>query len=94
MKKGAGMEVVRKGTKQGDTYHLLAYDQGPKKLFGSFLITMDDKSDRFPVFQHPGTEFIHMLKGFIEYRHRQQTYILNLGDTLTSRPTSGTVPKG
>lgn len=27
IKKGAGMEVVRRGTKSGHTYHLLAYDQ-------------------------------------------------------------------
>jgi transcriptional regulator with XRE-family HTH domain len=91
VKKGAGMEVVRKGTKQGHTYHLLAYDQGPRKLFEPFLITMDDESERFPVFQHPGTEFIHMLKGVIEYRHGQQTYILHPGDTLTFQ---GDIPHG
>ena len=28
VKKGQGMEVVRRGTKSGHTYHLLAYDQG------------------------------------------------------------------
>lgn len=83
VKKGEGMEVVRKGTKRGHTYHLLAYDQGPKKLFEPFLITMDDESEIFPVFEHQGTEFIHMLKGVIEYRHGQQTYILHPGDTLT-----------
>ncbi|TKC79250.1 helix-turn-helix transcriptional regulator [Trinickia terrae] len=91
VKKGAGMEVVRKGTQRGHTYHLLAYDQGPRKLFEPFLITMDDESERFPVFQHSGTEFIHMLKGVIEYRHGQQTYILHPGDTLTFR---GDVPHG
>lgn len=83
VKKGEGMEVVRKGTKRGHTYHLLAYDQGPKKLFEPFLITMDDESETFPVFEHQGTEFIHMLKGVIEYRHGQQTYILHPGDTIT-----------
>ncbi|TCK84086.1 XRE family transcriptional regulator [Paraburkholderia sp. BL9I2N2] len=83
VKKDEGMEVVRKGTKRGHTYHLLAYDQGPKKLFEPFLITMDDESETFPVFEHQGTEFIHMLKGVIEYRHGQQTYILHPGDTLT-----------
>ena len=62
--------------------HLLAYDQGPHKLFEPFLITMEDEAERFPVFQHPGTEFIHMLKGVIEYRHGQHTYILHPGDTL------------
>ncbi|CAD6561600.1 HTH-type transcriptional regulator SutR [Paraburkholderia kirstenboschensis] len=83
VKRGEGMEVVRTGTKRGHTYHLLAYDQGPKKLFEPFLITMDDESETFPVFEHQGTEFIHMLKGVIEYRHGQQTYILHPGDTLT-----------
>lgn len=83
VKKGQGMEVVRKGTKRGHTYHLLAYDQGPKKLFEPFLITMDDESEIFPVFEHQGTEFIHMLKGVIEYRHGRQTYILHPGDTIT-----------
>jgi transcriptional regulator with XRE-family HTH domain len=83
VKKGAGMEVVRKGTKSGHTYHLLAYDQGPHKVFEPFLITIDDATERFPVFEHPGTEFIHMLKGVLEYRHGQQTYLLHPGDTLT-----------
>lgn len=83
VKKGAGMEVVRKGTRRGHTYHLLAYDQGPRKAFEPFLITMDDEAERFPMFEHPGTEFIHMLKGVIEYRHGQQTYVLHPGDTLT-----------
>jgi len=91
VKKGAGMEVVRKGTKRGHTYHLLAYDQGPKKIFEPFLITMDDEAERFPIFEHPGTEFIHMLKGVIEYRHGQQTYVLHPGDTLTFQ---GDVPHG
>lgn len=91
VKKGAGMEVVRKGTKSGHTYHLLAYDQGPRKTFEPFLITMEDQAERFPVFEHPGTEFIHMLKGVIEYRHGQQTYVLHPGDTLTFR---GDVPHG
>lgn len=85
VKKGAGMEVVRKGTKSGHTYHLLAYDQGPRKLFEPFLITIENQAERFPVFEHPGIEFIHMLRGVIEYRHGQQTYILHPGDTLSFR---------
>ena len=83
VRKGTGMEVVRKGTKRGHTYHLLAYDQGPRKAFEPFLITMDDEAERFPTFEHPGTEFIHMLRGVLEYRHGQQTYVLHPGDTLT-----------
>ncbi|MBD2035493.1 helix-turn-helix transcriptional regulator [Leptolyngbya sp. FACHB-321] len=91
VKRDEGMEVVRRGTKRGHTYHLLAYDQGPTKLFEPFLITMDDASEVFPTFEHPGTEFIYMLEGAIEYRHGQSTYRLNPGDSLTFR---GDIPHG
>lgn len=91
VKDGEGMEVVRRGTKRGHTYHLLAYDQGPKKTFEPFLITIDHESESFPIFEHPGTEFIYMLEGCIEYRHGQSTYVLNPGDALTFE---GEVPHG
>lgn len=91
VKKGEGMEVVRRGTKKGHTYHLLAYDQGPKKLFEPFLISMDDESEVFPTFQHEGTEFIHMLQGKIEYKHGDQVYTLESGDSLTF---DGNIPHG
>lgn len=91
VKSGEGMEVVRRGTKKGHTYHLLAYDQGPTKVFEPFLITIDHESETFPIFEHPGTEFIYMLEGEIEYRHGQNTYVLKPGDALTFR---GDVPHG
>jgi len=91
VKAAQGMEVVRRGTKRGHTYHLLAYDRGPRKSFEPFLITMDDASEVFPSFEHPGTEFIYMLKGKIEYRHGRNTYLLEPGDALTFR---GEVPHG
>ena len=91
VKQGEGMEVVRRGTKRGHTYHLLAYDQGPTKRFEPFLITMNDASEVFPTFEHPGIEFIHMLEGTLEYRHGQATYRLEPGDSLTFR---GDIPHG
>jgi len=91
VKNGAGMEVVRRGTKRGHTYHLLAYDRNPTKLFEPFLIAMDDASEVFPTFEHPGVEFIYMLEGKLEYRHGQSTYLLEPGDALTFR---GNIPHG
>lgn len=91
VKAGKGMEVVRRGTTKGHTYHLLAYDQGPAKLFEPFLITMDDESEIFPTFEHPGTEFIYMLQGKMEYRHGNRSYLLQPGDAFTFR---GSVPHG
>jgi len=85
VKSGEGMEVVRRGTKSGHTYHLLAYDQGPHKTFEPFLITLQDPGEEFTSFEHPGTEFIHMLDGVLEYRVGNDTYLLEPGDSLTFR---------
>lgn len=91
VKKGKGMQVVRRGTKKGHAYQLLAYEQGPAKSFEPFLVTMDDASEVFPSFQHLGTEFIYVLKGKIEYRHGSDTYVLQPGDSLMF---SGETPHG
>jgi len=85
VKKGQGMEVVRRGTRSGHTYHLLAYDQGPQKLFEPFLISLEDPGEEFPSFEHPGTEFIYMLEGEVEYRVGDEVFVLQPGDSLTFR---------
>jgi transcriptional regulator with XRE-family HTH domain len=85
VKRGEGMEVVRRGTRNGHTYHLLAYDQGPKKTFEPFLITLEDPGEEFSGFEHSGTEFIHMLEGKLEYRVGEEVYLLEPGDSLTFR---------
>lgn len=83
VKSGEGMEVVRSGTRKGYAYRLLAYSQGPQKLFDPFLITMDHESEVYPRFEHPGTEFMYILEGRMEYRHGDKVYLLEPGDTLT-----------
>lgn len=80
---GQGMEVVRRGTKRGHTYQLLAAQRGPHKVFEPFLVTLTDKSESFPGFEHPGTEFIFILSGEIIYRHGHLCYQLGQGDSLT-----------
>lgn len=91
VRKGEGLEVVRRGTKRGHTYHLLAADRGPTKLFEPFLVTLTDQSEIFPDFEHPGTEMIYMLQGSLKYRHGSESYLLKPGDTLTF---SGSIPHG
>jgi transcriptional regulator with XRE-family HTH domain len=82
---GQGLEVVRRGTKRGHTYHLLAAQRGPQKVFEPFLVTLTDRSEVFPGFQHAGTEFIYILEGEIRYRHGKDSYLLKEGDALTFR---------
>lgn len=82
-KAGQGMEVVRRGTEKGHTYQLLNYHRGNQKSYEPFLITMDDASEVFPTFSHPGLEFIYLLEGEILYRHGNRLYEMEPGDTLS-----------
>lgn len=91
VKKGEGLEVVRRGTRRGHTYHLLASDRGPRRVFEPFLVTLTSKSEEFPDFEHPGVEFIHILEGSLRYRHGSESFLLKPGDSLTFR---GDVPHG
>jgi DNA-binding XRE family transcriptional regulator/mannose-6-phosphate isomerase-like protein (cupin superfamily) len=88
---GEGLEVVRRGTDKGHTYHLLTYHRGSKKAFEPFLVTMDDLSEVFPTFSHPGEEFIYVLEGKLSYRHGNHIYEMAAGDSLTFY---GEIPHG
>jgi transcriptional regulator with XRE-family HTH domain len=83
VKAGTGLEVVRRGTERGHTYHLLAYQHGEQKTIEPLLVTMDDASEVFPTFSHPGVEFIYLLEGRLDYRHGNHLYSLEPGDSLT-----------
>jgi transcriptional regulator with XRE-family HTH domain len=81
-KAGQGMEVVRRGTEKGHTYHLLSYSRDEKRYYEPFLITMDDESEVFPTFSHAGQEFIYLLEGELLYRHGNHLYPMESGDSL------------
>jgi len=91
VKADQGMEVVRRGTDKGHTYHLLNHTRGPKKSFEAYMVSMDDASEEFPTFSHPGTEFLHLLEGELIYRHGNQLYRMEAGDSLTFE---GEIPHG
>lgn len=76
-------EVVRTGTRHGHVYRLLSWQFGPKRQFESFLIDMKDDNAAYARFQHPGQEFIYMLKGRMRYRIGEQVFFMEPGDSLT-----------
>lgn len=83
IKSGSQLEVVRTGTKFGHNYKLLSYQRGPTQPFEPFLIEMDKNSDEYPLFQHPGIEFIYMLKGTMNYKFGDSMYLIEPGDAFT-----------
>ena len=82
VKAGEGLPIERRGTRAGHLYHLLGHSVGHRTSVEPYLITLTEKSEVFPLFQHSGTEFIYVLEGRVIYRHGSQTYDMGPGDSL------------
>jgi quercetin dioxygenase-like cupin family protein len=73
---------VRNGTREGHEYRLLGSLRGEHKRLECLHVTLSEKSQTYPLFQHPGTEFIYMLEGVMDYSHSRSVYRLHPGDSL------------
>jgi transcriptional regulator with XRE-family HTH domain len=82
IKAGSGLPIERRGSGAGHVYQLLGHTIGKPYNIEPYLITINDLSEVFPVFQHAGMELIYMLEGQVSYRHANETYLLEPGDTL------------
>ena len=77
-----GLVIDRCGSRAGHQYQLLGHSIGKGVSVEPYLITLTQKSEVFPLFQHDGQEFIYLLSGKVLYRHGNQTYVLAPGDSL------------
>lgn len=82
VKAGQGLTIERRGTRAGHQYQLLGHTPHGVLAVEPYLITLTEKSDVFPIFQHAGLEFLYMLEGEVVYRHGVKTYTLTPGDSL------------
>jgi len=79
---GGGLKIQRRGTRAGHEYRVLGHSLGDEITMEPFVITLTDKSEVFPDFEHPGTEFLYILEGRMDYHHSGATYAMNPGDSL------------
>ena len=79
---GAGAWIVQRGTRVGHDYILLGALRGPHKRMEAHLVTLTERSEVFPLFQHPGTELLFMLEGEMVYGHGETAYRMRPGDAL------------
>lgn len=83
---GEGLAIERRGTRAGHQYqllgHLIGHTLAKRVSVEPYLLSLTAESDVFPLFQHPGVEFIYMLEGVVVYRHSVKTYRLTRGDSL------------
>lgn len=84
VKSGEGVELERRGTRAGHQYRLLGHigTNASGVTVEPYLITLTDKSDIFPTFQHDGLEFLYMLEGEVVYRHGDRRFRMQPGDSL------------
>lgn len=81
-KAGEGIEVQRAETGGGLRYELLAGTHPARRMIQPFLITVPEPRPQFPVYQHPGSEFIYMLEGRFLFNYGTKTYELAAGNSL------------
>jgi transcriptional regulator with XRE-family HTH domain len=79
---GHGARIVARGTRIGHDYTLLGALRGPHKRMEAHLVTLTERSEEFPLFQHPGTELLYMLEGQMVYGHGDSSYPMRPGDAL------------
>jgi transcriptional regulator with XRE-family HTH domain len=91
VKADSGPEIVRQGTRAGHTYELLGSMRGPYKRVEPLLVSLSDRNEVFPLFQHAGIELLYMLTGIMEYSYGRQHYRMERGDTLQFE---GDIPHG
>jgi len=82
VKSGQGLMIERRGTRAGHHYQLLGHSPHGPVMVEPYIVTLSAESDVFPIFQHAGLEFIHILEGVVGYRHGDKTYRMEAGDTL------------
>ncbi|QCL92416.1 helix-turn-helix domain-containing protein [Agrobacterium sp. LC34] len=84
VKAGQGVNIDRRGTRAGHQYSLLGHiDNNTSGVtVEPYLITLTKDSDVFPTFQHEGMEFLYMLEGEVVYRHGEQLFTMQAGDSL------------
>ena len=60
----------------------LGYPDGFASSVEPHLITLTEKSQKYPMVRHGGYEFIYMLEGEVLYRHSDKIYRMQPGDSL------------
>jgi transcriptional regulator with XRE-family HTH domain len=82
VKAGHGVRIERRGTKAGHQYDLLGNSVKGDVVVEPYLITLQNDAVPYTHFRHAGVELIYMLSGKVRYRHGDNVYLMEPGDTL------------
>ena len=76
------MEILHEGTRDGHVYEDLGSLRGKTRIIEPMMVTLESSDEVFPLFQHEGVEFLHMLEGAMDYGYGPKNYRLGAGDTI------------
>lgn len=84
---GKGTLIDGRGTRHNHIYELLGSFRGRGGSTSGphlepVLVTLNNRSEAYPRFQHPGTELLYMLDGDMTYRYQETDYRMQPGDAL------------
>lgn len=82
VKAGQGLDISHRGSRAGHRYQLLGDMRGPTKRMEPVLVTLLERTEVFPLYQHAGTELIYVLSGQLVYGVGGSEYSMDAGDTL------------
>ncbi len=85
VRSGKGQEIIHEASGRGRRYQDLGALRGHNREVEPVLVTLTKDDTAFPLFQHPGVELIHVLRGSLEYGYGSNRYVLEPGDTLQMR---------
>lgn len=91
VKAGQGLDISHRGSRAGHRYQLLGSMRGPNKRMEPVLVTLLERTEVFPLYQHSGTELLYVLSGKLDYAVGSAEYTLEAGDALQF---DGEVPHG
>ena len=82
VKAGKGVEIEHRWSGTGRRYYSLGVMRAPNNALEPVLVTLTERGESFPLYQHAGTELLYMLAGRMEYGYGSSRYLLESGDAL------------
>ena len=79
------MEILHEGSRPGHIYEDLGSLRGKTRIIEPMMVTLEAGDDVFPLFQHEGVEFLHILEGSMASGYGPKVYRLGAGATIQIR---------
>lgn len=82
VRNGEGHEIIHEGSSPTRRCLDLGSLRGSNRVIEPTITVINDNDQSFPLFQHAGIEFLHILEGSMEYGYGANSYKLGTGDTM------------